>query len=102
MNEIRIGKWKIRLPRNRIGRIFVGVLLVILGFFGFLPVLGFWMIPLGLAILSYDIPAVRRLRRKFVIWSYRVIARRFPALAEKLGLPKDNGTARERNRNPGR
>ena len=102
MNEIRIGKWKIRLPRNRVGRIIVGVLLIILGFFGFLPVLGFWMIPLGLAILSYDIPAVRRLRRVFVVWGYRVIARRFPALAEKLGLPKDNGTARERNRRPGR
>jgi hypothetical protein len=37
-----------------------------------------------------------------VVWSYRFVARRFPSLAEKLGLPKDNGTARERNRNPGR
>ena len=37
-----------------------GVLLIVGGLFGFLPVLGFWMIPLGFAILSLDIPPLRR------------------------------------------
>lgn len=35
-------------------RITIGSLLVIGGLFGFLPVLGFWMIPLGLVILAVD------------------------------------------------
>ncbi len=85
MKEIRIGKWRIPLPRRRAGRILVGILLVILGFFGFLPVLGFWMIPLGLGILSYDIAQIRRLRRRFSIWLHRLIQRRFPALARRFG-----------------
>ncbi|MNY79069.1 hypothetical protein D3C86_2195510 [compost metagenome] len=46
----------------------VGGLLIFGGFLGFLPVLGFWMVPLGLFILSHDIPAVRRRRRRFAVW----------------------------------
>lgn len=41
----------------------VGILCIIGGILGFLPVLGFWMIPLGLLILSVDFPWVRRWRR---------------------------------------
>jgi len=52
------------MPATRIGRIIVGVACVIGGVLGFLPVLGFWMIPLGLLILSVDFPAVRAWRRK--------------------------------------
>lgn len=37
-------------------RIPAGVALVIGGALGFLPVLGFWMLPLGLAVLAVDIP----------------------------------------------
>ena len=96
MKEIHIWKWTFRLPEHRLARIAIGVLLVILGFFGFLPVLGFWMIPLGLAILSYEIPFVRRLRRRFIVWLYRLIHRRFPALARRLGLPPANGGAGRR------
>ena len=57
-----------RLPRHRALRIIIGVALVFGGLAGFLPILGFWMIPLGLLVLSYDIPAVRRWRRRFVVW----------------------------------
>ncbi|UTW60487.1 hypothetical protein KFE96_12550 [Kordiimonas sp. SCSIO 12603] len=52
------------MPASRIGRIIVGVLCILGGFLGFLPVLGFWMIPVGLIILSVDFPFVRRFRRK--------------------------------------
>jgi purine-cytosine permease-like protein len=51
------------MPASRVGRIVVGILCVIGGVLGFLPVLGFWMIPLGLLILSVDFPIVRRWRR---------------------------------------
>lgn len=38
----------------------LGVCLIFLGILGFLPVLGFWMIPLGLALLATDIPPLGR------------------------------------------
>jgi hypothetical protein len=34
-------------------------------------VVGFWMIPLGLLVLSVDIPIVRRWRRKLALWWHR-------------------------------
>lgn len=91
MKEIRIGKWRIPLPRSRVGRIIVGILLIIGGFLGFLPVLGFWMIPLGLAVLSYDIPAVRRWRRALTVRFSRWLARRHPDIARRFGLPESPG-----------
>ena len=52
----------------RIFRVIVGVLLVLGGILGFLPILGFWMIPLGLMVLSYDLPIIRRWRRRLEVW----------------------------------
>ncbi len=37
-----------------------GLLLIVGGVFGFLPVLGFWMIPLGAAIIAVDVTLMRR------------------------------------------
>ncbi|MBV1900685.1 MAG: hypothetical protein KUG56_03325 [Kordiimonadaceae bacterium] len=51
------------MPASRIGRMVLGILLIIGGILGFLPVLGFWMVPLGLVILSVDSSFVRRFRR---------------------------------------
>jgi len=52
-------------------RIGLGILLVAGGLVGFLPVVGFWMIPLGLLVLSVDIPIVRRWRRRLALWWHR-------------------------------
>ncbi|WP_436641413.1 hypothetical protein [Microbaculum sp. FT89] len=52
-------------PRIRLG---AGLALIVGGVLGFLPVLGFWMIPLGLVILSVDMPAVRRVRRRMEVY----------------------------------
>jgi hypothetical protein len=41
--------------------------LVVGGALGFLPVVGFWMLPLGLLVLAQDVPRVRRWRRNFVV-----------------------------------
>lgn len=65
---IKIGSYSWTLPDWAPARILAGLLLVIGGFLGFLPVLGFWMIPLGIAILAYDFPVVRLLRQKLVVW----------------------------------
>jgi hypothetical protein len=56
------------VPRSRRLRLTLGVLLVIGGMFGFLPILGFWMAPLGLLLLSVDLPPVRRMRRRTDVW----------------------------------
>jgi len=56
------------LPRSRALRVAIGVVLILGGILGFLPILGFWMVPLGLLVLSYEFHLVRRLRRRFVVW----------------------------------
>ena len=65
---IRILGREIPVPQSPVLRIVFGVLLIVFGILGFLPILGFWMIPLGLVMLSYDVPAVRRLRRRVEVW----------------------------------
>ena len=52
----------VTLPRSRALRIAIGVVLMILGLFGFLPVLGFWMIPLGLLFVVLGVLRNRRKR----------------------------------------
>jgi len=59
------------LPRSRRLRIATGFMLVGGGCLGFLPVLGFWMLPLGLLVLSHEYRAMRRLRRRFAVWKAR-------------------------------
>ena len=49
-------------------RIAIGLLLILGGIFGFLPVLGFWMIPLGLIVILIDVPAVKRLASRGRDW----------------------------------
>lgn len=68
---LRIGKWQFQLPRNRLWRTLLGVAFILGGIVGFLPVVGFWMIPVGLLILSNDIPMIRRWRRRLIIWAGR-------------------------------
>ena len=48
-------------------RLGIGMLLMLGGILGFLPILGFWMLPLGLLVLSYDLPMVRRWRRRLEV-----------------------------------
>jgi hypothetical protein len=74
--KVRIGHREIPLPASRIARIAIGSVLVLCGFLGFLPVLGFWMIPVGLLVLSVDVPVVRRLRRRITVWWARRRERR--------------------------
>ena len=58
-----------RLPRpsTKLGRNLLGGVLIVGGLLGFLPVLGFWMIPLGLLILSQDFATIRRFRRNWTV-----------------------------------
>ncbi len=68
MARVRFGKYSVSLPANRLVRIGLGVALVILGgVFGFLPVLGYWMVPVGLLILAIDVPPIRRFNRRMTV-----------------------------------
>jgi hypothetical protein len=83
MASVKFGNSRIALPANRVVRIGIGVALILLGVVGFLPVLGFWMVPLGLLVLSVDIAIVRRWRRRFSVWAtrwWRFYRRRPPLL----------------------
>jgi hypothetical protein len=62
---------RIRSRAATIVRIPLAVVLIAAGFVGFLPILGFWMIPLGLLVLSVDLPVIRRLRRRLTVWWHR-------------------------------
>jgi len=66
--HIRLGRWQLPLPASVLLRIAIGCLLILGGCLGFLPVLGFWMVPLGLVVLSIDLPVARRLRRRIEVW----------------------------------
>lgn len=46
---------RVRRPEARWIRIPLGILLVLGGIFSFLPVLGIWMLPLGLLLLALDL-----------------------------------------------
>ena len=75
MKELKIGKHVIRLPASRLLRTVLGVALVIGGLLWFLPVVGLWMLPLGLAVLAVDIPALRPLSRRLNAWISGLVGR---------------------------
>jgi hypothetical protein len=49
-------------------RSLLGILLIFGGILGFLPILGFWMIPVGATFIALDIPP---LRRRLIAWLER-------------------------------
>ena len=61
-------RW-MRHPASRWLRIPAGLLLMIGGVFSILPVLGLWMLPLGLMLLASDIPFLRRPMARLAHWS---------------------------------
>lgn len=69
--KVRVFDRHIPLPQSKPLRIGLGTMLIGGGLLGFLPVLGFWMIPLGFLILSTDLPIVRRWRRQLTVWWHR-------------------------------
>ncbi len=62
--------------RARLVRVPVAIILIFGGVFSFLPLLGVWMLPLGLMLLAIDLPFLQgpvaalivRARRRIKIW----------------------------------
>jgi len=66
-HSARIFGRSIPLPKSKPARIGLGALFLSGGLLGFLPVVGYWMVPVGIVILSVDIPPVRRFRRRMEV-----------------------------------
>jgi hypothetical protein len=62
--RLHLGKYALPFPQSKTGRGAIGVGLIAGGCLGFLPILGFWMLPLGLVVLSHDFATARRIRRR--------------------------------------
>ena len=72
----------LREPDRKWVRIPAGILFMLGGVLSILPVLGLWMLPIGVMLLSQDIPFFRRLQGRVLRW----IEHKHP---DWLGLPKN-------------
>ena len=61
----------LRRPSSRWARIPAGVLFLIGGVFSILPVLGLWMLPVGMVLLAEDVPPLKRLTDRCLHWIER-------------------------------
>jgi hypothetical protein len=61
----------LRKPSRVLVRVAVALLLIAGGFLSFLPVLGLWMLPLGLIIISQDLPFLQRPLLRVFQWADR-------------------------------
>jgi hypothetical protein len=68
----------LRRPASRFVRLPMAFVILTGGFLGFLPVLGFWMIPLGLVLLAQDLPFLRQPTARMLAWIERWIERKWP------------------------
>lgn len=59
---------KLRQPGWAWLRIPAGILMIAGGLLSFLPVLGLWMLPLGLALLAIDVPFLRKPMARLISW----------------------------------
>ena len=63
-------RW-LRKPSSRLVRIPLALLLVVGGVFSFLPILGLWMLPLGLLLIAQDVPFLQKPLANMLGWMER-------------------------------
>jgi hypothetical protein len=68
-------RW-LRKPSSRWARIPAAAFLIVGGLLSVLPILGLWMLPMGLALLADDLPLLSRVRDRLLDW----IEQRWPNL----------------------
>lgn len=61
----------IRQPSSRLVRIPLGIILILGGVFSFLPILGVWMLPLGLFLIALDLPFLQGPLNRMSFWVQR-------------------------------
>ena len=62
------GRWWLRLP--------VALVFIAGGLVGFLPFVGFWMLPIGLVLIAIDLPILRPMVGRLVV-RFRALMRRW-------------------------
>jgi hypothetical protein len=75
----------LRQPSRRLIRFGAAVLLILGGVFSILPVLGIWMLPLGLALLAEDMPGLKPQLERVARWCER----RWRSFRGKPGRPSE-------------
>ncbi|MGF1457374.1 MAG: hypothetical protein ACFB6R_18605 [Alphaproteobacteria bacterium] len=81
---VRLGRWRIPVPRSRAARTALALVIIVTGTLGFaMPVIGLWMWGPGMLILSHDSHRVRRFRRCLEVRSVRWWRRRRAARARR-------------------
>lgn len=81
----RVLRW-LRHPASRLVRLPAGLLFILGGFLWFLPVLGLWMLPLGLMLIAYDVPFLQKPMSRFILWGAERWARlRHRAMGKRDG-----------------
>jgi len=58
----------LRKPSSFSARLTAALLLILGGFFSFLPILGVWMLPLGLMLIAQDLPFLQKPLVKTFKW----------------------------------
>ena len=58
----------LRKPSSFSARLIAALLLILGGFFSFLPILGVWMLPLGLMLIAQDLPFLQKPLVKTFKW----------------------------------
>ena len=71
----RFVSW-LRKPSSRYVRIPMAILLIIGGIFSILPVLGLWMLPLGLLLFAQDVPILQKPMAQMLGWIERKLIER--------------------------
>jgi hypothetical protein len=61
----------LRQPSSRLARIPLAILLIAGGIFSFLPILGLWMLPLGLLLFTQDVPILQKPMARMLGWIER-------------------------------
>jgi hypothetical protein len=74
----------LRKPSSKLVRFPLGILLILGGIFSILPLLGLWMLPLGLILLAQDIPVLEKPVAQFLGWLERKMIARQRAKADKI------------------
>jgi hypothetical protein len=60
-------RW-LRKPSSFWIRLLAAILLILGGVFSFLPILGLWMLPLGLLLIAQDVPILQRPLANILKW----------------------------------
>ena len=73
----------LRKPSSKLVRIPLAILLILGGIFSILPVLGLWMLPLGLVLFAQDVPFLQTPMARMLGWIERKWLERQRAKAER-------------------